>query len=204
MEEQNIEDTNLAEQDIETFLKNNGLLATTSFMKPYVRVLILEFYANLQLSIIDSRRKLYQKVYGKSRWYEFNQELIQKVLKCFNRNMVELDKSLDATTIDIINNIFQYWLKKESIRDSLLFIIYVALFAIETRNWVLNTQRDSMILLTLQNSNIVKITKKYERTIPKLKLSLNWLEENVVDIEDVSNLVVVISFSFELIFDLAL
>ncbi|PPS07260.1 hypothetical protein GOBAR_AA13400 [Gossypium barbadense] len=39
----------------------SGLMGTVAFFKPYVRELVLEFYANLLSSITDSRRKLFQK-----------------------------------------------------------------------------------------------------------------------------------------------
>ncbi|KAK5802386.1 hypothetical protein PVK06_029976 [Gossypium arboreum] len=134
IEEENIEDASFAEHGIDTFLNNNGLLSTVDFVNSYVRELMLELYANLLLSTIDSKRKLFQKVYVRGYWYEINPVLIQNVLNSYNRNTVELEESLDETFVVNTNNIYQSWHEKGSIRAFSLSIVYVVFFKITTRN----------------------------------------------------------------------
>ncbi|KAH1055951.1 hypothetical protein J1N35_034016 [Gossypium stocksii] len=50
------------------------------------------------------------------------------VLKCYSRNMIELDESLDETAATITNNICRSWHKKGRIGASSLSTVLVSLF----------------------------------------------------------------------------
>ncbi|KAK5825945.1 hypothetical protein PVK06_020834 [Gossypium arboreum] len=71
-----IEDACFAKHRIDTMLINSSILSNVALLKLCVRELVLEFYANLLLSITDIRSKLFQKVYVRGHWYEFNPVLI--------------------------------------------------------------------------------------------------------------------------------
>ncbi|KAH1031159.1 hypothetical protein J1N35_043333 [Gossypium stocksii] len=113
-------------------------------MKPYVRNIVLKFYANPYKSIFDDDNKLYQKVIVHGEWYKFGPAKIRKSINCFSQNMVELNKSIDETVVVVTNSVHHTWPEKSNLYASSLFTMNAGLFAIAIRNWLPNRQRDSM------------------------------------------------------------
>ncbi|KAL1104292.1 hypothetical protein V6Z11_D04G056800 [Gossypium hirsutum] len=142
MDENVIKNQRYLEHDLDTLLNSNSLTSFVSFVKLYIRKVVLEFYANLLRSVTDDQSEFYKKVFVRGRWYNFNPTLIRKVLNCYCQNMVELEESLDIIASIITNNVHLTWLDK--IRASSLTTVYAALFVITTRNWLPNSQRDAV------------------------------------------------------------
>ncbi|KAH1055452.1 hypothetical protein J1N35_033517 [Gossypium stocksii] len=84
-------------------------MGSDSFVKPYIRQVVLKFYFNLLCSINDDQGQLFYNVHVLERWYDSNPKLIKKVLNCYYVNMIELEESEDITASIITNKINPTW-----------------------------------------------------------------------------------------------
>ena len=125
--------------EIIKLLSERKILDSVSFAKPYNRVIMQEFYANLKKEIFDDTSPFYERVYVRGHMFEFSLLLISSMLNCPLMNSSrkkELDLNFDMhkVAVELTSSALTHWPTENAIASAILTSKYSILHKIAIAN----------------------------------------------------------------------
>ena len=138
-------------------LNDRKLLDSISFAKPYNRVIVQEFYANLKKGISYDNSHFYERVYLRGHMFEFSPLLISSMLNCSivnssRKKELDLNLYMHKVIVELTSSALTHWPIENAIQNAILTAKYSIIHKITIVNWfsrlhISTISRDLVVLL---------------------------------------------------------
>ncbi|XP_024025805.1 uncharacterized protein LOC112092857 [Morus notabilis] len=135
LSERLVHDAEFKEIGVFELLKEQNLLGTVTKVQPFVKNVVLEFYANLVKEINNPAIDMFHKVFVRGHFFDFSPAVINEFLES-HHPVVDFEADYDVIIAEITANVRCKWPPAKSFPALVLSLKYSVLHKIALKNWM--------------------------------------------------------------------